>query len=49
VQREPDDALILVDAARAAGAPQSARPALEFARTQGMRDVRLADATGTRS
>ncbi|HLY53010.1 MAG TPA: tetratricopeptide repeat protein [Steroidobacteraceae bacterium] len=46
VQREPDDALILVDAARAAGAPQQAQPALEFARRQGLRDVRLPAAAG---
>jgi hypothetical protein len=49
VQREPDDALILVKAARAAGAPQRAQPALEFARTQGLRDVRLTAAAGIRS
>lgn len=49
VQREPDDALILVQAARAAGAPQRAQPALEFARTQGLRDVRLTAAAGARS
>jgi tetratricopeptide (TPR) repeat protein len=49
VQREPDDALVLVDAARAAGAPQRAQPALEFARTHGLRDMRLAAAAGARS
>jgi tetratricopeptide (TPR) repeat protein len=49
VQREPDDALILVNAARAAGAPQRSQPALEFARTYGLRDVRLAAAAATRS
>ena len=49
VQREPDDALILVNAARAAGAPQRAEPALEFARTQGLRDVRITAATGAHS
>lgn len=49
VQREPDDALILVKAARAAGAPQRAQPALEFARTQGLSDVRLMAAAGARS
>jgi tetratricopeptide (TPR) repeat protein len=49
VQREPDDALILVNAARAAGAPQRAQPALEFARTYGLRDVRLAAAAAARS
>jgi len=47
VQREPEDALILVNAAGAAGAPQRAGPALEFARTQGLRDARLAAAGGT--
>ena len=49
VQREPDDALVLANAARAAGAPQRAQPALEFARTQGLHDVRLAAAMGAHS
>jgi tetratricopeptide (TPR) repeat protein len=49
VQREPDDALILVTAARAAGEPQRAKAALEFARTQGLRDVRLTAAAGSGS
>jgi Tfp pilus assembly protein PilF len=49
VQREPDDALVLVNAARAAGAPQRAEPALEFARRQGLRDVRITAATGAHS
>ena len=49
VQREPDDALVLVDAARAAGAPQQAEPALQFVRTQGLRDARLAAVTGAHS
>jgi tetratricopeptide (TPR) repeat protein len=49
VQREPDDALILVMAARAAAAPERAQPALEFARAQGLRDVRMTAAAGTRS
>jgi tetratricopeptide (TPR) repeat protein len=40
VQREPDDVLVFVNAARAAGHPAAAEPALEFARTQGLRDVR---------
>jgi len=40
VQREPDDVLIVVNAAYAAGDPGQARPALEFARAQGVRDVR---------
>lgn len=41
VQHEPDDLLILVHAARAAGTPQQAAPALEFARAQALSDVRL--------
>jgi tetratricopeptide (TPR) repeat protein len=41
VQREPDDLLILVSAANAAGTPRRAQPALEFARAQGLRDARL--------
>jgi tetratricopeptide (TPR) repeat protein len=49
VQREPEDALVLVNAARAAGAPERAAPALEFARAQGLRDVRMAAATGAHS
>jgi len=40
VQREPDDVLVLVNAAKAAGSPDAAEPALTFARTQGQRDVR---------
>ena len=41
VQREPDDVLALVNAAAAAGSPAAAEPALEFVRTQGLRDVRI--------
>ncbi len=48
IQREPDDVLILVNAADAAGAPRRAQPALEFARAQGLRDVRLVAAAGAR-
>lgn len=48
VQREPDDALILVKAAGAAGTLERAQPALEFARTQGLRDARLTAAAGSR-
>jgi tetratricopeptide (TPR) repeat protein len=43
VQREPDDVLVLVNAARAAGDLKAAVPALEFARAVGLRDVRLGD------
>ena len=42
VQREPDDGLVLVAAARAAGTPLSATPALNVLRLQGLRDNRLA-------
>jgi tetratricopeptide (TPR) repeat protein len=41
VQREPDDALVLVKAAKAAADPAAAEPALDFMRTQGLRDVRV--------
>ncbi len=41
VQREPDDALVLVNAARAAGSPQRAQPVLDYLRVQGLRDARL--------
>jgi tetratricopeptide (TPR) repeat protein len=41
VQREPDDVLVLVNAAKAAGSPAAAEPALDFVRTQGLRDVRV--------
>jgi tetratricopeptide (TPR) repeat protein len=48
VQREPDDVLALVNAAKAAGSPAAAEPALDFARSQGLRDVR-ANAAATAS
>ena len=41
VQREPEDILILVAAARAAGNPDAAAPALEFVRRTGLTDARL--------
>jgi tetratricopeptide (TPR) repeat protein len=41
VQREPDDVLVLVKAARAAGRPAAAEPALEFVRAESMSDVRV--------
>jgi tetratricopeptide (TPR) repeat protein len=40
VQREPDDVLVLISAAKAAGHPAAAEPALQFARAQGQNDVR---------
>jgi tetratricopeptide (TPR) repeat protein len=39
-QREPDDVLVLVNAAKAAGSPAAAEPALKFARAHGQSDVR---------
>jgi tetratricopeptide (TPR) repeat protein len=44
LQREPDDALILMDAARAAGSPAAAAPALDFLRVSGLQDARLSEA-----
>jgi tetratricopeptide (TPR) repeat protein len=41
VQREPEDILVLVAAARAAGNPNAAEPALEFVRRTGLGDARL--------
>jgi tetratricopeptide (TPR) repeat protein len=41
VQREPDDVLVLVNAAKAAGSPVAAEPALDFVRSQGLSDVRV--------
>jgi tetratricopeptide (TPR) repeat protein len=41
VQREPDDALILLQTAQAAHRPDAAAPALTFAQQQRLEDVRL--------
>jgi tetratricopeptide (TPR) repeat protein len=41
LQREPDDLLVLVEAAKAAGSPAAAGPALDFMRTSGLRDARV--------
>jgi hypothetical protein len=41
LQREPDDALVLVAAARAAGDPAAAAPALDFMRRADLRDARV--------
>jgi tetratricopeptide (TPR) repeat protein len=49
VQREPDDMLVLVCAAYAAGEPQQAQAALDFARAQGQTDVRLDSAVQRRT
>jgi tetratricopeptide (TPR) repeat protein len=40
VQREPDDVLVLLSAAKASGRPQAAEPALEFARAHCQSDAR---------
>jgi tetratricopeptide (TPR) repeat protein len=45
VQREPEDILILVAAARAAASPDAAEPALEFVRRTGLTDARLTAAS----
>jgi tetratricopeptide (TPR) repeat protein len=45
VQREPDDVLVLVNAAKAAGSPAAAEPALDFVRAQGQSDARVNAAT----
>jgi tetratricopeptide (TPR) repeat protein len=41
VQREPDDALVLLEAARAADAMPQAAPVLQFVHAAGLRDARL--------
>jgi hypothetical protein len=41
MQREPDDLLVLIKAAKAAGRPSAAEPALNFVRAQGQKDVRV--------
>lgn len=46
VQREPDDVLILLRAARAAEQPQLAEPALEFVHRYGLEDARALLAGG---
>jgi tetratricopeptide (TPR) repeat protein len=47
VQREPDDVLVLVNAAKGAGTPAAAERALDFMRAQGMSDVRVNAAATT--
>jgi tetratricopeptide (TPR) repeat protein len=41
VQREPDDVLVLVNAAKAAANPAAAEPALAFVRASGQSDARI--------
>jgi len=48
VQREAEDVLVLLRAARAAGLPEAAQPAVEFIRDHRLQDVRVA-AVGARS
>ena len=49
VQREPDDVLVLMHAASAAGLPAAAGPAVDFVRAQGQSDVRIDAPAATRS
>jgi hypothetical protein len=49
VQRESDDVIVLMRAARAAGASQAADPARAFVKEHGVQDVRIAAAMGDRS
>jgi hypothetical protein len=47
VQREPDDALVLMRAAKAAGKARAAAPARDFVLAQGQNDVRVEALTAT--
>jgi hypothetical protein len=47
VQREPDDLLVLLRAAHAAGRPDAAAPALQFVTEQHLEDARLAAYMGS--
>ena len=49
VQREPDDVLVLMHAASAAGLPAAAAPAADFVRAQGQSDVRVDAPAATQS
>ena len=49
VQHEVDDALILIRAARAAGEPSAAAPAIQFVRQHNLEDIRIAAAMEHRS
>jgi hypothetical protein len=49
VQRETDDALVLLRAAHAAGVPQAAQPAAAFVQEHGVQDVRIAAVMGDQS
>lgn len=49
VQRESDDVIVLMRAARAAGASQAAEPARAFVKEHGVQDVRIAAAMGEAS
>jgi hypothetical protein len=49
VQREPDDALVLLRAAQAAGQPHAAAPVREFLRQQQLEDTRLLSYQGPSS
>jgi len=49
VQKEVEDVLVMARAARAAGSPQAAAPALDFVRHWRLQDVRLTSVAGPRS
>jgi len=49
VQHEPDDVLVLVQAASAAGKPEAAAPAISFVHAQGQSDTRVDARTLARS
>ena len=49
VQHEVDDVLVLIRAARAAGEPSAAAPAIQFVRQHNLEDVRVAAAMENRS
>jgi predicted Zn-dependent protease len=49
IQRESDDALVLIRAAFAAGVPQAASPATAFVREHGIQDARIDAVMGERS
>ncbi len=46
-QKEPGDLLLLLEAARAAGRPEAAAPALAWARARGLEDIRLPRSAAT--
>ena len=49
VQREVEDVLIFVSAARAAGSPRAATPALDFVRAHSIQDARITSLLDSRT